>query len=99
MLGDTPESLRDLAVSLANLGSVYEQALQRDQASDCYHEGLLIGERLVNMLPDLPAYAEIKPFFQSRLAANLNPDEILNPPSALTARLTHYWNKLKRLFR
>jgi hypothetical protein len=68
MLGDMPEALRDLAVSLSNMGMLHEQALRHDQAAECYQEGVMLGEHLAQMLPDLPAYAEIKPFFQTRLA-------------------------------
>ncbi|WP_296683777.1 hypothetical protein, partial [Thiothrix sp. UBA2016] len=61
----TPEALRDLAVSLSKSGDLC--AGQNQPAAFYYFEGLEIGKRLAQMLPDLPDYAMVQPFFQSRL--------------------------------
>lgn len=65
MLGETPEALRDLAVSLSKSGDLCTG--QNQLAAPYYLEGLEIGKRLAQMLPDLPDYAMVQPFFQSRL--------------------------------
>ena len=67
LLGDTPESLRDVGVSLSNVASLVQE--QGGLALPYYQEGLAIGERLMEMLPDYPEYSMVRGFFQARLEA------------------------------
>ena len=67
LLGDTPESLRDVAVSLSNVASLVQE--QGGLALPYYQEGLAIGERLMEMLPDYPEYSMVRGVFQACLEA------------------------------
>ena len=67
MLGETPESLRDLSVSLYNLGCNFEEQDEKGKAQIAFQEGFDIAERLAEMQPDIPSYTEVVSYFVKKL--------------------------------
>ena len=66
-LGETPEALRDLSVSLNNLGRVHQALGQLDQAREAYEQGLRIAVMLADNVADLPDIASLVDHFRQRL--------------------------------
>lgn len=67
VLGESPESLRDLSVSLYKLGDVYRGVEQLEAARHCFNEGLHLAEWLTHLLPDIPQYVELSDYFETAL--------------------------------
>ena len=59
--GETPEALRDLSVSLRNLGTLEQAAGHTQTAKDLLQEGLEIAERLAATVPDHVDYLNSRP--------------------------------------
>ena len=66
--GETPEALRDLSVSLDNLGGTDQALGDWEAARAAYREGLEIGERLAAVLPNHVDYRGLPDWFRKRLA-------------------------------
>jgi hypothetical protein len=67
--GETPEALRDLSISLGNLGTLEQAAGHAQTAKNLLQEGLDIAERLAAALPDHVDYRELPAWFRQRIAA------------------------------
>ncbi|HIP38087.1 MAG TPA: hypothetical protein EYG88_01635 [Desulfocapsa sulfexigens] len=66
-IGETPEALRDLSVSLDNVGNTAKALGQWDKAQKAFTEALGIAELLAKTLPDLVAYNTLADHFRHRL--------------------------------
>jgi hypothetical protein len=62
MLGDTPESLRDLAISYERLGELCIANGLTEQAVNFFYDELAIGKRLTEMLPTMSYYTNIETY-------------------------------------
>lgn len=69
MAPDDPEALRDLSVSLDNIGRTDQALGDWTQARAAYAEGLEIAERLAAVLPDHVDYKDLPAGFAQRLEA------------------------------
>ncbi len=67
--GETPEALRDLSVSLDNVGDTAKALGQWETARKCFDEGLVIGNALLQALPNHPDYNVLADHFRGRLQA------------------------------
>ncbi|MEA1935016.1 MAG: hypothetical protein U9N60_11435 [Thermodesulfobacteriota bacterium] len=65
--GETPEALRDLSVSLDNVGNTAKAMGQWDKAGKNFKEGLAIGVLLSESLPENVDYKGLANHFQNRL--------------------------------
>jgi hypothetical protein len=65
---ETQESLRDLSVSLNNVGTTAEALGQLEQARTCYEECLAIGGKLATTFPDHPEYTKLPAYFSEKIA-------------------------------
>lgn len=66
-LGETSESLRDLSVSLDNVGRTDVALGQWESARAAYTEGLTIATTLSRKFPDLPDYRKLEVHFAAAL--------------------------------
>ncbi len=66
-VGETPESLRDLSVSLDNVGDTAKAMGEWDKAQKSFEESLAIATPLSEAFPNLPDYKDLKSHFQNRL--------------------------------
>jgi hypothetical protein len=66
--GETPEALRDLSVSLDNVGRTAQAQGAWEEARAAFAEGLELARPLAAALPDLPEYTDLPTLFESRLA-------------------------------
>jgi len=67
ILGDSPESLRDLCVSLSNNGILAVEREKLTQSKIIFKEGLDIANHLAILLPDLPEYEDLYGYFSQQL--------------------------------
>lgn len=67
-LGETPEALRDLAISLHNLGRVFAARGATTEARRRFEEGLELARTLALHLSQLPEYTELPGYFERSLA-------------------------------
>ena len=67
-LGETPEALRDVSVSLNNVGRTHQALGEWEAARRCFQEGLALGQRLSEAFPDLPDFNTLADDFRQRLA-------------------------------
>ena len=63
----TPEALRDLSVSLDNMGKTAQALGRWAEARAAFEESLGISERLAEALPELPEYTTLPGLFRARL--------------------------------
>lgn len=66
-VGETPESLRDLSVSLDNVGGIAEALGRFEEAGQAYEEGLKIAKHLEKFCSDLVEYRNLSPWFENQL--------------------------------
>ncbi len=66
-VGETPESLRDLSVSLYKLGKLSAETEKKEEARRLFQEGLRIAETLAEALPDQVDYHNLPGYFLQRL--------------------------------
>lgn len=66
-VGETPEALRDLSVSLDNVGKTDLSLGQYEDARKVFTEGLEIGARLAEAFPQQVEYNSLKGHFEERL--------------------------------
>ncbi len=66
-VGETPEALRDLSVSLDNVGDTTKALGQWEEAQKCFEEGLAIANTLSRALPKHPDYIGLVDHFRNRL--------------------------------
>ncbi|MCW5209629.1 hypothetical protein VU10_05520, partial [Desulfobulbus sp. US1] len=67
-VGETPESLRDLSVSLYKAGQISTELGKKEEARKNFQEGLHIAEALAKALPDQIDYNELPGYFLKELA-------------------------------
>ncbi len=67
MLGDTPESLRDFAISYERLGELCIANGLTKQAVNFFYDELAIGKRLSEMLPTMPYYTNIEAYSRHQI--------------------------------
>ena len=67
--GETPEALRDLSVSLDNVGKIANARGQLETAEKAFQEGDAIAQALSKALPDHFDYRHLHEHFQNRLKA------------------------------
>ena len=65
--GETPEALRDVSVSLNNIGRTYQTVGEWETAREHFQAALELGERLAEAFPDLPEYNQLPNQFRVRL--------------------------------
>ena len=65
--GDTPQALRDLSVSLDNVGQVERDLGNLEVARTAYRESLELRRRLARTFPDQPRYQQELAFTEARL--------------------------------
>ncbi|MCF6354737.1 MAG: tetratricopeptide repeat protein [Candidatus Polarisedimenticolaceae bacterium] len=68
-VGETPESLRDLSVSLNNVANTHKAMGEWEQARTTFEEGLHLGLQLAKHLPNHPDYATLADHFTRQLQA------------------------------
>ncbi len=66
--GESPEALRDLSVSLNNLGNIDRDLRRFDDARNAFDESLAISERLAAALPDQPEFVEARDWLRQQIA-------------------------------
>jgi hypothetical protein len=66
-VGETPEALRDLSISLNNVGNTAQAQGRWEQARQAFEEGLAIGQVLSAALPDIVEYNGLAEWFRERL--------------------------------
>ncbi len=64
---DEVVTLRDLSVSLNNVGRTHQALGEWELAQRCFEEGLMIGEMLGQTLPKLPEYNSLAGYFREHL--------------------------------
>lgn len=69
MESETPEALRDVSISLDNVGMTAKALGRWDEARAVYGEALAIGVVLARSSPDLPDYAGLESHFRDRLSS------------------------------
>ena len=67
-MGETPEALRGLSISLDKVGGVAEALGQWQAARNAYDEGLRIAAALCRAFPDMDNYHQLRSHFEQRLA-------------------------------
>ncbi|MCG6943327.1 MAG: tetratricopeptide repeat protein, partial [Thiohalocapsa sp.] len=67
-VGETPEALRDLSVSLDNVGNTDRALGEWEAARAAFREGLEIAERLATALQNHVDYRDLPDHFRRRLA-------------------------------
>jgi hypothetical protein len=72
---NTPESMRDLSVSLDNVGRTAASAGDFEKAKQAYSEGLNIGKKLALAFPQIPRYSEFPDYFSERIKTLHNKKE------------------------
>ncbi len=66
-VGETPESLRDLSVSLNKVAGTLQAQGDWSGAREHYGEGLLLGKALQAALPNISEYSDVAEHFKQRL--------------------------------
>jgi hypothetical protein len=66
-VGETPEALRDISVSLNNVGNTFVSLGQLDKSKKYFQEGFSIGTVLSGALPDHEDFKGLKDHFQNIL--------------------------------
>jgi hypothetical protein len=74
--GDTPQALRDLSISLDNVGRVERDLGNLETARSAYQESLEIARQLAGTFPDQPRYQQDLAFIEDRLAGVTDIDNI-----------------------
>lgn len=65
---EDPEALRDLSISLNNVGKIDQALGNRQAARDAFTEGLEIAQGLATALPEYEDYKNLPDWFERRLA-------------------------------
>jgi len=66
-VGETPEALRDLSVSLNNVGEIEQSLKKYHKAKKIFREGLNIARKLSKEFSELEAYRSLESHFRARL--------------------------------
>jgi hypothetical protein len=66
-MGETPEALRDLSVSIEHAGRTSQALGQWEEARRAYEEGLTLARSLSAALPNHPEYASLADHFSQHL--------------------------------
>lgn len=64
----SPEALRDLSVSLNNLGNIDRDLRRFDDARDAFDESLRIADRLVAAFPEQSDFVEMRDWVREQVA-------------------------------